>query len=428
MDAVILAGGKGTRLGLTDIPKPMVDFDGLPLIHRQLLALAQFGGFEKVYILSGYLGEVIIDYFSTITFTSFELVHVKEEHPKGTAGALLQLKNVLSDRFVVLYGDTFFDIDFKRFIEFDQRINCAYGTLFIHPNDHPYDSDLVELNEHKVKRFLPKPHKEGAEPRNFANAAFYVLSTKIFELPTAFEHKDLGRDVFPVVPEEGFAAYLSTEYIKDIGTPQRLESAVNMFKSGLIAAKNLRNAQKALFLDRDGVINYEKEPFITQENFELYEDVAEFLIEARQKGYLLFIVTNQPSIAKGFITFEHLERIHQKLERLLLDSGVFVDEIKFCPHHPESGHDGEVKALKIPCECRKPGTKMIDELIAHYHIDPNNSWMIGDRYTDIQAGINAHLSTILVERGLNGNDKYLYKDTQPIHHCKSLIQAKSLLD
>ena len=158
---------------------------------------------------------------------------------------------------------------------------------------------------------------------------------------------DLAIDIFKKIPKNGLAAYVSSEFIKDIGTPERLDSVIKLYRKGFTSKRNLLYKQKAIFMDRDGIINYEKKPFVNLENFEIYSDVNEFISFARSNNYLIFIVTNQPSISKGFITFRELDQIHEKLESHLLKDKLFIDEISFCPHHPKSGFKGEVKKLKI---------------------------------------------------------------------------------
>lgn len=427
MDALILAGGKGERLGLNDIPKPMVDFDGTPLIHRQVNELDKCGKIKRVFILSGYLSQRITDYFSKLDFVNLEIIHVVEKNPLGTAGAIKQIQNKVSKRFIVLYGDVFFDINIHRFIDFDKKHNCPYGSLFAHPNDHPFDSDLLKIKNNKVVQIIPKPHPNGVIKRNIVNAAFYILSKKIFELIKENKKSDLAIDIFKKIPKNGLAAYVSSEFIKDIGTPERLDSVIKLYRKGYTLKRNLLYKQKAIFMDRDGIINYEKKPFINLENFEIYSDVNEFISFARSNNYLIFIVTNQPSISKGFITFDELDLIHEKLESHLLKDKLFIDEISFCPHHPKSGFKGEVKKLKIKCKCRKPGTKMLKDLIIKYNINPEKSFMIGDRYADIKAGNNSKLSTILIQRGLNGDDKKFYPNLKPDFSFLSLTETKIIL-
>ena len=421
MEAVILAGGKGTRLGLNGIPKAMVSVNNLPLIHYQILQLQKYD-VEKVYILLGFLGQIIKEYLSSIRF-DLEIEYIVEKTPLGTAGALKQLENKLKDKFLVLYGDTYFDLNIKKFIEFYNSTNPELGTIYVHPNDHPYDSDLIEYNsENLVVGINPKPHKTLS--RNIVNAAFYIFRGSLFKyIPKGTT--DIARDIFPTLPTCSLAAYNCSEYIKDLGTPDRLIQVEHDISKGLPSKKNLYFPQKAIFLDRDGVVNFEKTPFISEDNFEIYEDVGEFIAITKNKGFLVFIVTNQPSIAKGFITIKNLNTIHSLLDKHLLLSKTFIDEIKFCPHHPEKGFEGEIEELKIKCSCRKPEIGMILDLVERFNIDVSKSYLIGDRYTDIKAGNDAGCKTVLIKRGLLGNDRDTYTNVLPniiVENLNELLQ------
>lgn len=427
MDAVIIAGGKGTRLGLKDIPKPMVDFNGVPLIHHQINELNKFQQINNIYILSGHLSDVIVSYFDKIKFKGNKIIHIIESKPLGTAGALKQLENYISGRFIVIYGDTFFDINISKFINFDDKKGGNLGTLFVHPNDHPFDSDLLIVKNNLVKKTLTKPHPKDSLRRNIVNAAFYILCEKIFDKIIKNKNQDLARDIFPKLPANSLAAYYSSEFIKDIGTPDRLKKVINIYKSGLTKNMNFINKQKAVFFDRDGVINYEKDPFVSKNNFIIYDDVVQTICYLRENNYLVFIVTNQPSIAKGFITEEELEQIHAILDNHLASKDLFIDQIVYCPHHPQSGFKGEIKPLKIKCKCRKPGVELFEKLISHYNISTSNSYFVGDRYVDIQAGKNIKLNTVLIKRGHNGSDKQKYPNLKSDFLVDNLIELNQII-
>lgn len=116
------------------------------------------------------------------------------------------------------------------------------------------------------------------------------------------------------------------------------------------------------------------------------------------------MITNQPVIARNKCTLEELEQIHNKMETELGERGAYLDTIKFCPHHPDSGYPEERREYKIKCNCRKPATGLIEEAVREFNIEKTDSYMIGDTTTDIQTGINAGLKTILVQTGENGKD------------------------
>ena len=202
MQLVIIAGGKGTRLGLKDIPKPMVQIAGKPLLEHQI-ELAKKYGVNEVFILSGHLANVIEDYFKDGADFGVKIHHVVEPYPLGTAGSLKLLEGKLDERFLVFYGDVVMDFDINSFIKFDSQYN-SIGTTLVHPNDHPYDSDLLELDKNnKVTSVIPKPHPEGEYYQNLVNAAVYIFSKKIFNYIEEGISQDFGKHILPKVVAAG---------------------------------------------------------------------------------------------------------------------------------------------------------------------------------------------------------------------------------
>jgi D,D-heptose 1,7-bisphosphate phosphatase len=155
--------------------------------------------------------------------------------------------------------------------------------------------------------------------------------------------------------------------------------------------------KKAIFLDRDGIINKFVPDLSKPEQFVLIDGVPEAINKVRKVGFLIIIVTNQPGIAKGICTFEMMEHIHEKMRHLLALQKASIDAIYMCPHHPKKGFKGEVPELKIDCECRKPKPGMIFWAIRDFDIDPKKSWMVGDEERDIIAGKKANIKTIFVQ-------------------------------
>lgn len=178
MKLVILAGGKGTRLGSqwVHLPKPMVPLAGRPILEHQL-ALAKRYGFEEVIILLGHMGGHIRSAFGNL-WDGMRLTYLQEERPLGTAGAVRAAAHLLDDDFMVFYGDTIMDIDLSAFLKFRRAHSDALATLLVHPNDHPFDSDLLEESSGQVVAFHSKPHPENLCAPNLVNAALYILSKR----------------------------------------------------------------------------------------------------------------------------------------------------------------------------------------------------------------------------------------------------------
>ena len=410
MQLVILAGGKGTRLGLSDIPKPMIKINNKPLLEHQIILAKQYG-FKDIFILSGHLANVISDYFKDGSDLGINITHIIEPYPLGTAGSLKLLQNLIKDRFMVIYGDIMMDIDLQSFIEFDKKFN-SIGTILVHPNDHPYDSDLVEIDrDFKITAFHSKPHNDNWYYKNLVNAAVYIFSPKIFEYIDTGKFQDFGKDILPLILNKNkiLMAYHSSEYVKDIGTHDRFEKAENDFMSGKISRLNKKNKRKAIFLDRDGVINKDIDNLSNINDFKLLDNVTKAIKKINKSEYLVIIVTNQPAIAKGFISEMELYEIHKKMETLLGNENVYIDGLYYCPHHPDKGFEGEVKELKTICTCRKPEAGMILQAAIDFNIDLHNSWIIGDRETDMIAGKKAGCKTILVNKTIQTSNYSDYR-------------------
>lgn len=404
MKVVIMAGGKGTRISsiARDIPKPMIRIQDKPVLEREIDCLRS-QGFTDLILTVSHLGDVIMDYFgdgsgvSPVTGEPFG-VHIEyfvEEQPLGNAGALFELRDKLTEDFLLLNADAVFDVDFNRFVQF-HRSHGGLVTLFTHPNSHPYDSGLIVANaQGAVEQWLAKEDPRPEFYRNRVNAGLHVLSPKLLENRPDTPKVDLDRQVLkPLAGTGTMFVYDSPEYVKDMGTPDRYESVCRDYARGTVQAKNLKNPQKAIFLDRDGTIN-RLVGFLRQaEEFELLPDAAEAIRRINGSGYLAIVITNQPVIARGEVTWQELRQIHDKMETLLGREGAYVDGLYFCPHHPHKGYAGEIPELKIDCDCRKPKPGMLLQAAQEFNIDLKQSWMIGDSENDILAGRAAGCATL----------------------------------
>ena len=408
MKLVILAGGRGTRMGdlARDLPKPMVPIAGRPILDHQLDIAARHG-IREVILLTGHLGDVIERHVGNGERFGLNVRSIRESAPLGTAGAVKAIASELNEDFLVFYGDTIFDLDLDALIAHHRAMNSA-ATLVVHPNDHPFDSDLVEMDDDtRVTAVHRKPHEEGRCYHNLVSAALYVLSPKVLETLRPGVSCDFGRDVFPYLATHAAPIYAwnTPEYIKDVGTPHRHGEVQQDILTGKVARLNRRNPRPAIFLDRDGVINEDAPDMIRRpEDFQLLPGVAEAIKRINKSGYLAVVATNQPMIAKGYATEADLDAIHAKMEWQLGEAGAFVDRIYHCPHHPERGFPGERVELKIACDCRKPGIGMVTRAAAELNIDLSRSYFIGDRTVDIETGRRAGLKTILVKTGQAGGD------------------------
>ena len=423
--AVIMAGGKGSRLlSITndEIPKPMVPVDGKPLLEYQVEKLKTYG-IKKIVMIVGHLGEKIVDHFKDGKDFGVEIDYIFEKEPLGTAGAFYYLKDKIDAKdFMLVFGDIFFDMDFDRMEDFHFK-NSALTTLLAHPNGHPYDSDLIRMDDKgRVIGFDSKHNVRDYWYDNMVNAGMYIINRKLLDLVKEPVKTDFEKDILANQVKLGanIYAYHTPEYVKDVGTVDRINATVEELMSGLIQSKNLKNKQRAIFIDRDGTINVSKGFISKADDLELIPGTIDAIKAINKSGALAIVITNQPVIARGECSFEELHNIHNKLKTLLGEKGAFVDDIFYCPHHPDKGFEGEVPELKFDCECRKPKTGMIDEAVKKYNIDLSKSYMVGDSTMDLETARNAGIKSVLVDTGFAGNDgKY-------DRNCD--IEAKNLFD
>ena len=404
----ILAGGMGTRLKARtgNLPKPMAPLMGRPVLEYQI-DLCRRHGFKRIALLVHYEHEAISNHFGDGTMFGVELRYFYENEARGTAGALLDALPYLADRFLVLYGDTYADVNLEAM--WDSHVDSgAAVTLFLHPNDHPFDSDLVEVDENsRVVAVHPYPHTGDAVYRNLVNAALYVMERdSMLEVIPAVGKSDLAKDTFTVmlVADMYLHAYVTPEYIKDMGTPDRLDKVERDILVGLPERLSTRQLRSAVFLDRDGTINVEVNHLRSASQLQLIAGAAEAVRAINSAGLLAVGITNQPVLARGEVSWQELRCIHAKLDQLLGGSNAYIDRIYVCPHHPDGGFVGEVAELKFQCQCRKPDTGLIDRAVRELSIDRRKSWVVGDSTSDILAGARAGLRTIMVRTGYAGLD------------------------
>ncbi len=390
MVAVITAGGRGTRIASVDgsVPKPMLPVAGKPVLKRQVEGLRR-QGIDRIIFTIGYKGGQIRDFFGDGSLFGVQIDYIEEKEPLGTAGALYYLKDRVKEDFLLINGDLIFDVDLHRMMDFHKERHAA-ATLLVHPNDHPYDSGLIAAGETgQVNGWISKEDKRGWY-QNCANAGIHILSPRLLDKLDAPQKTDLDRDLLkPRIRSGEVYAYRSPEYVKDMGTPERIAQVEKDLRSGLVARKNLCSKQRAVFLDRDGTINKYVGFLRNIDDFELIDGVAERIRKINQSGYLAIVVTNQPVIARGEVTWAQLREIHDKMETLLGEKGAYVEDIFVCPHHPDRGFPGEVAEYKVDCDCRKPKPGMLLRAAERYNIDLSESWMVGDSESDMEAGRRA---------------------------------------
>lgn len=413
MQVVIMAGGKGTRISSvnSEVPKPMIKIAGKPILEYQINMMER-QGIKKIIIVVGHKSDIIREYFRDGSGKSpcdgkpfgVSIEYIIEESPLGTAGALYFLKDKIKEDCLLVNGDIIFDIDLERFYSFHKEKNAAV-TLFTHPNGHPYDSAIIDVDDEN--RVIAWYHKEDEKKwhKNRVNAGIHLIGKEFWKLIEKMgslqqvEKIDLDRELLkPLIPTGKIFAYDSPEYVKDMGTPERYFAVSKDIENGLVKNKNLSHKQKAIFIDRDGTLNKYVGFLKDTEQLELSNNAGKAVKKINESGYLAIVITNQPVIARGDITESKLKEIHNKMETLLGQEGAYLDHIYVCPHHPDKGFVGEREELKIVCTCRKPEPGLLLKAKDDFNLDLEQSWMIGDSVSDIEAGKKAGTHTILIKR------------------------------
>lgn len=439
MKTVIMAGGRGTRISelFPTIPKPLIpirDGNGIekPVLEWEIRSLVA-QGFTDIILTVSHMADKIEAYFGTGEQLGCRISYFREDVPLGNAGALFKMRPELdTEPFLLLIADAMFDVDFNRMVVY-HREKKALATLFTHPNSHPYDSSVIVADDTgAVLQWLTKEDIRPEFYKNRVNAGLQIIDPVVLDMTLERLHlspDDIGRTgedgktikmdmdrqiLKPLCGTGRMYCYDSPEYCKDMGTPERFRSVSADFQNGVVQSKNLKRPQKVIFLDRDGTINRHIGFLRKPEELELLPGAAEAVKLINSSGYLAIVITNQPVIARGEVTVDELNVIHNKLETELGKQGAYIDGLYYCPHHPDKGYAGEVVALKIDCDCRKPKPGLILRAAEDFNIDISRSWMIGDDGRDIGCGKNAGCKTALI-----GEDQSLGADVM----ADSLLSA-----
>jgi mannose-1-phosphate guanylyltransferase / phosphomannomutase len=414
MHAVIITEGQGTRAAAMTgdrIPKALLPVAGVPIIIRQMRVLRR-EGVTRLSVLAGHLGDHLRPALAPeAAALGLELEIIVESKPLGTAGGLTTLDPGAPETLIVC-GDLLFDIALAPLREFHLRKN-ALITVVAHPNDHPRSSDLIVARDGLVQVILPRGRPRSHDHRNLVPAGLYLAAPAFFAALETGTKADMINDVLPRLIAAGLpiAAYDTPEYLCDIGSPPRLALAERDLQAGRVEGFNSVHPRPAIFFDCDGVLNEEPgDPGIVAANqVKTIPGAGAALRRARLAGLLAVAVTNRPQVAKGLVTLDDLDHILGCLEALLAEDGGVLDRIYFCPHYPQAGCAGEIAALKIRCECRKPGSLLLRQALADLPIDRLRSMLIGDSLRDIGAARGVGIWAYGVRTGYGCRDRERYR-------------------
>lgn len=398
-EAIILAGGLGTRLkkNLKLKSKTLAFVKKKTLLERIINDCIKYKIFN-IHLIINKDQKDIIKYINKKKIKKNIKFHV-ENRPLGDGGALSLLKkeNFLSKKnFLVINGDLLMNINLKKLINFHNNSNSKL-TIVTHPNDHPYDSDILETDENsRLIKIFNKPHSKKLIYKNNVSSGIAIISGSLIRY-IAKKKQSFYKQIVPTLLKcnKKIICYKTREFIKDLGTPERLFKGRKIFDSIKFKLSNIEKKLPAIFLDRDGVINKESNKKI-EDPTNFFSLTTKSIKKINSSNYLCVIITNQPSIAKGFITKSKLEFLHSKLETKLGEKGAYLDAIYYCPHHPSKGFQNENILYKKKCDCRKPKTGMLKKANKDLNINMKKSYFIGNTIVDYQTAKNAKLKYIHV--------------------------------
>ena len=411
MKVLINVGGKGTRMGdLTkEIPKALILVNRKSILEHQILELKKYG-LSDIILATGFLSDKIEEYFGDGSKFGVSIIYSKEEQPLGTAGTIKLAEKYLGDEFMVLQGDIFINFDIKRFIDFHKKKD-GIATIFVHKSDHPYDSDMIQLDSNsKIEKVFRV--KIGENFVNLTNAGVFIFNKRVLEyIPKGFFI--IEKDLYPVLLEnnEKIYSYHTEEFVKDMGTLERLKEIGDYLKR-----------PGAIFFDRDGVINEDMEEQVYKiEDFKFIPNSINGLKLLNNKK--LFVVTNQGKIGIGICKEKDVEKLHKHMIKELKKENVVLDGIYYCPHHSTKGID----KYKLECDCRKPKSGMLLKAAEEHKINLGKSWMVGDKRSDIKTGKNVGCKTILVRTGYGGKGGNTDFDVEADFVVDDLYEAAKLI-
>ena len=377
--AVILVGGLGTRLGemTRQVPKPLLTVAGRPFLDYILDELSRYPTIQDILLLAGHQAGQVVGRYDGKRWRGASVSVVSEAAQLGTGGALKNAARQLDDTFLLLNGDSFIDFNMLDLAAPSHSPALVRVAL---KKDHAGDRyGRVLLDQDFITRFLPA----GAQPSGPINSGVYCVDRKILsfinELPCSLEQA-----VFPRLAEIGqLKAVLYDGFFIDIGVPADFERA----QSELPA----RVRRPAVFFDRDGVLNVDREYVHKVDDFEWVAGAREAIKLCNDRGYLTFVVTNQAGVARGYYRIEAVETLHGWMSRDLAEIGAHIDEFQYCPYH----EDGVVPEWRQASDRRKPAPGMILDCLKGWPVMRESSLLVGDMPHDLQAasaaGISGHL-------------------------------------
>jgi histidinol-phosphate phosphatase family protein len=380
--AVILAGGEGTRLRpLTNrVPKPMVLVNNRPFLEY-LIDMLKENSITEVLLLLGYLPEKITEYFGNGSDFGVAMKYSIGKVSDETGTRIKKAGPLLDDVFLLMYGDNYWPLNLKRLLKFyNEHKTLASTTVYTNKDGQgEYGAEnnvYVDDNDYVMK------YDKGRKDKNLngVDIGFFILNKKVLELMPNHDFS-FEEEILPLlIDRRQLSGYRTEHRYYYISTVESLK----------LTEKYLQQ-QKVVLLDRDGVINKKapEDDYIKNwGEFKFLPGAVEALKLLTQNGYNIYIITNQRGIARGMMSECDLDIIHAKLKAELEKHDVRTKGIYYCSHGLDDG-----------CDCRKPKPGLLFQAATEHDFDLTKAIFIGDSESDLQAGDAAGCKTILVEPG-----------------------------
>lgn len=372
----ILAGGMGTRSENPELPKILQEIaPGVTLLDNWISQL-QNQGFRDICIIGGHGFDMVCDYLNKVK-TRIKVSVVKDEILKGTLAALRVASLDGTGSALVVSGDTFSSLNYAHYLSTWIRSQTDVGVM-VHRNDHPQDSDTLEISETEIIGFRKKGASFSPKVGSFAiTGGFFAKLSVLRELRNLERPTDVIESLFTLSRTQ-ISAIVVVGASMDTGTPARLMRAREAWDF-----QQRSRVPQAVFLDRDGTIFVDlPQGRKAVGKGEISPEDARAISAFNRVGTPVFIVTNQPAVAKGWITTTDVERVHSQILSELSKFGAWVDEFAACFHHPETGFEGEIGHLKGHCNCRKPRAGLAQKLIEKHGLQHHSLSVFGDSDAD----------------------------------------------
>lgn len=383
--AAILVGGRGTRLGpLTDdMPKPLLPVGGRPFLGHLVDELAR-QGIDDILLLAGYRGDRMESFCTEMQRPGLRLRCVTEPEPAGTGGALRLVADLLDAQFLLLNGDTLFDINLNDFasppLPSDGSVVARMALRWV-PDTARYGAITLE------SRRVTAMNEKGRTGEGLINGGLYLFDRRVVDrlppLPCSIETGLLPR----LATEGAVEGRVYDRFFLDIGVPDDFALAQNAIPAS--------RRRKAAFFDRDGVLNEDIGFAHRPDQITWMPGAREAVKRLNDAGFLVFVVTNQGGVARGLYSEEHVRTLHRWMQQELRAVGAHVDAFYHCPHHPDHGEP----PYRTDCTCRKPEPGMLLQAMAEWPVEPKGSFLIGDRDTDVQSAQRAGIEGTLYRGG-----------------------------